>query len=59
VPGQNPSSVFYKVTPRLVRRDVEEQIEEDSASGGPIAAILETFENPHSKRDYLIETICP
>jgi len=25
----------------------------------PTADLLETFENPHPKRDYVVETVCP
>ena len=38
---------------------VEKRVEDNAASRGPGAAILETFENPHPQRDYVIETICP
>jgi 7-cyano-7-deazaguanine reductase len=37
----------------------EKRVKEQSPSRGPTAELLETFENPHPKRDYMIETICP
>ncbi len=37
----------------------EKRDKEQAASRGPTAELLETFENPHPQRDYVIETICP
>jgi NADPH-dependent 7-cyano-7-deazaguanine reductase QueF len=33
--------------------------DERTVPAAPSAAILKTFENPHPKRAYVIETICP
>lgn len=35
------------------------RVNERTASSRPSADLLETFENPHPERDYLIETVCP
>jgi 7-cyano-7-deazaguanine reductase len=37
----------------------DKQVDERGSSGQPTARLLETFENPHPGRDYVIETICP
>ena len=37
----------------------DDRLNERAAPGGPTAELLETFENPHPDRDYLIETVCP
>jgi 7-cyano-7-deazaguanine reductase len=38
---------------------VDKRVEEPAKAGRPTAGALETFENPHPQRDYVIETICP
>ena len=51
---------FSLASPRGYLEEMAEKRADDSpTSGGPSPAILETFENPHPQRDYVIETICP
>jgi 7-cyano-7-deazaguanine reductase len=38
---------------------LDNRLDERAISGRPKADVLETFENPHPGRDYLIETVCP
>ncbi len=44
---------------RYFEEMADQGFNECAASGRPTADLLETFENPHPKRDYLIETVCP
>jgi 7-cyano-7-deazaguanine reductase len=37
----------------------DQKAEKRGASAGPTRELLETFENPRSERDYVIETVCP
>jgi 7-cyano-7-deazaguanine reductase len=43
----------------MAAKKPDERSVSEHVSAGPSAAILETFENPHPHRDYVIETICP